>query len=320
MADRLRVVDVFAGCGGFSLGFTEEGHEIVAAVENFRTSCETYAHNVPVGFVLQEDVRDVSRADLPECDVLIGGPPCEAFTVANKDRRADPLARLYHDKRGSLTIRYIQMLKDLAPRAFLMENVPQILDGPLEDELRMLFARAGFPEVHFHHVEAAEHGVPSRRKRVFASNLKLELPAPQPPITVRQAIGDLESLAVDLPNHDVGEVRGKRGRKIAELAAGESVYSYRAADGRTHGVWTRIRPDEPAPTIKGLGRYVHWEHDRLLSPREHARLMGYPDDFVFHGSRNEAYNQVGESVPPPVSRLLARALARALAAAPAPVK
>lgn len=312
MADRLRVIDVFAGCGGFSFGFTEEGHEIVAAVENFRTSCETFAHNVPVGFILEADVRNVGKPDLPDADVLIGGPPCEAFTVANADRRASPLDRLYHDKRGSLTIRFIQMLKELKPRAFLMENVPQILDGPLEDELRLLFGRAGFPAIHFHHVEASEHGVPSRRRRVFASNLQLELPPPVPAITVREAIGDIASLDVDLPNHDVGNIRGKRGRKIAELAAGESVYSYRAADGRTHGVWTRMRPDEPAPTVKGLGRFVHWEHDRLLTPREHARLMGYPDDYVFHGSRNEAYNQVGESVPPPVSRLLAAAVAKAI--------
>ena len=77
-----------------------------------------------------------------------------------------------------------------------------------------------------------------------------------------------------------------------------------------HHTWTRLPADRVAPTVKGLGRFVHPVEDRLLTPREHARLMGYPDDFVFHGSKNEQYNQVGESVPPPLSRAIAREVRR----------
>jgi DNA (cytosine-5)-methyltransferase 1 len=309
------VVDVFAGCGGFSLGFSEAGHTIVAAVENHRIACETYARNVPVGFVLDCDARKVEPADIPPFDVLIGGPPCEGFTVANASRRARPLDRLYQDPRGSLTLQFILLLKALKPRAFIMENVPQILDGPLEAELRMLFGRAGYP-VHFHIVEASEHGVPSRRRRVFASNLPLRFPPPLRPRTVREAIRDLEELDPAIPNHIPAPLRGKRAREVPELGGGESLYQYRAADGRVHGHITRIRGDEVAPTIKGLGRYVHYDRDRLLSPREHARLMGYPDDFVFQGSRTEEYDQVGESVPPPLAKILANAVGAALEGAP----
>ncbi|MHB8586130.1 MAG: DNA cytosine methyltransferase [Thermoplasmatota archaeon] len=308
------MADVFAGSGGFSFGFSEEGCEIVAAVENHRIACETYARNVPCGFVLEADVRNVEKADIPPFDVLIGGPPCEGFTVANADRRANPLDRLYKDPRGSLTIQFVKLLKLFQPRAFVMENVAQILDGPLEGELRMLFSRAGYA-VRFHILEASELGTPSRRRRVFASNLDLTIPlgkAAAP--SVREVIGDIEEIDGDLPNHIPAPLKGKRLRETQTLEAGQSLYQYRAADGRVHGHYTRIRADEVAPTIKGLSRFIHYERDRLLTPREHARLMGYPDDYVFQGSRTEEYNQVGESVPPPVSRAIAAAVKRAMQA------
>lgn len=311
VSDALKVVDLFAGCGGFALGFEEAGFAIVGAVEGFRTACETYAHNVRVGTILNTDVRNVEPSDFPHPDVLIGGPPCEAFTVANADRRADPLDRLYHDPRGSMTLRFLQLLKAFRPRAFVMENVPQILDGPLEEEIRMLVGRCGFPDVHFNVLRAEEHGTPSRRRRVFVSNVKIAPPT-EKPLTVRQAIGDIASLDVDVPNHELMEVRGKRGEKIRELATGDSVYRYKAAGGRVHGTWTRLAWDETAPTVMGLARFVHPEHDRLLTVREHARLMGYPDEFVFHGSKNEQYDQVGESVPPPLSRAIAKEVRRAV--------
>lgn len=305
-------MDVFAGAGGFSFGFAEEGFEILSAVENFRTACETYAANVPVGEVLQADVRNVDETDFPKPDVLIGGPPCEGFTVANAARRVDPLDRLYKDPAGSMTLAYIKLLKLVKPRVFVMENVPQIMEGALKDELRMLFARAGYDTIHFNDLLAEEHGTPSRRRRLFVSNVPIAPPKSSRRVPVWEAIGDLESLDVDLPNHVEVPVRGKRGRAMKDLEEGESIYHYRAADGRVHGSWTRLPKDDLAPTIKGLGRFIHPTQDRLATAREHARLMGYPDDYVFHGGKNDAYNQVGESVPPPLSQAIAREVRKAL--------
>src|SRR5437588_5501758 len=124
-------MDIFAGCGGFGFGFAESGFRITRAVEAFRTSLETYVANVPLDEALLSDVRKVDWAAVPPFDVLIGGPPCEAFTVANADRRAAPLDRLYKDPLGSLTLQFILVAKTLKPRLFVMENVPPILDGPL---------------------------------------------------------------------------------------------------------------------------------------------------------------------------------------------
>lgn len=307
-----QVIDVFAGCGGFGFGFAEQGFRIAHAVESFRTSLETYVANVPLGEPHLKDVRNVDYGALGKPDVLIGGPPCEAFTVANADRRRDPLDRLYNDPVGSLTLQYAKVVKALQPRIFVMENVPPIMEGPLEAELRMVFARQGYPDIFFNRIMAEDVGTPSHRDRVFISNVALAPPVVTERKTVEDAIADLQSLDIDIPNHVPPRLGKKQQKMIDDLKEGRSGYHYRAGDGRVHHTWTRLPADRLAPTIKGLGRYVHPIEDRLLTPREHARLMGYPDDFVFAGSVNEQYNMIGESVPPPLSVALAKEVRRAL--------
>ncbi|HET6403462.1 MAG TPA: DNA cytosine methyltransferase [Candidatus Thermoplasmatota archaeon] len=306
MADAPRVVDIFAGCGGFGFGFAESGFRIAHAVEAFRPSLATYVANVPLEEHHLGDVRKMDYAAMGDVDVLIGGPPCEAFTVANADRRGNPLSRLYDDPVGSLTLQFIKVAKELQPRIFVMENVPPIMEGPLEAELRMIFARNGYPTIHFNRLQAEEYGTPSHRDRVFISNVPLAPPKLATRKTLQEAIGDLVSLEVDVPNHMPQRLGKKQQAAVDALEEGRSAYHYRAGDGRVHHTWTRLPLDKLAPTVKGLGRFVHPTEDRLLTPREHARLMGYPDDYVFHGSINETYNMVGESVPPPLSLALAR--------------
>jgi len=311
--DRPTVVDIFAGCGGFAFGFAEAEFEIQHAIEAFRPSLATYVANVPLGEAHLGDVRKIDYDAMKRPDLLIGGPPCEAFTVANAARRGNPLSRLYDDPLGSLTLQFIKVAKALAPPVFVMENVPPIMDGPLESELRMIFARNGYPEIHFNRLQAEEHGTPSHRDRVFISNLRIAPPRVPREVPVSEAIGDLVSLDVDIPNHAPPRLGKKQQAAIEALEEGKSAYHYRASGGRVHHTWTRLAPDKLAPTVKGLGRFVHPTEDRLLTPREHARLMGYPDDYVFHGSINEQYNMIGESVPPPLSRAIAASVKQAIA-------
>ncbi len=313
------VVDLFAGAGGFSLGFRQAGFDVAVAVDNFRTATDTYALNQGGDGsgteVRRVDVRDLDPDSLPEADVVVGGPPCEAFTPANQERRSDPLSRLHHDPMGSLTLQFIILLKALRPRVFVMENVPGLLEGPLEGELRDLFARAGYRDVGFHVLQALEHGTPSRRTRVFASNVRLE-----PPVTVAredapsvwEVIRDIEPLGAEVPNHEDFPLSHERRRRVAELDPGGSLYRYEAADGSVHHSWTRLRKDEVSPTVHGNSRFVHPTQPRLLTVREHARLMGYPDDYVFEGGRSHQYDLVGESVPPPLGKAVAGEVQRAL--------
>lgn len=308
------LVDLFCGCGGHGLGYTEEGFEVRAAIDNFRPSLETYSANVPANLVLECDVRKLEPGKDFEAkpDVLIGSPPCEAYTVANAKRRGNPLDRLYKDKSGSMTLQYLILLKQIQPRIFVMENVPGIMEGALEGELRMLFARAGYPAIHFNTLNAEDHGTPSRRKRVFVSNIRIKPPKQGKVGSVWDTIEDLEDLDADYPNHVEMPIRGKRGRDIEALGVGDSLFHYKAAGGRIHSAWTRLRKDDVAPTVKGLDRFIHPTQNRILTMREHARLMGYPDDFVFHGSKNEVYNMIGESVPPTLSQAIAGQVRKAL--------
>jgi DNA (cytosine-5)-methyltransferase 1 len=315
-------VDLFAGAGGWSRGLVAAGFKVLAAVENEPGARQAYALNFPDHRLITLDLKKVDfaalREELGEIDLVVGSPPCEAFTAANAGRRADPLDRLYKDPAGALTWHFIQALAKLQPRAFVMENVPGIAEGPLKRELRALFRKAGFPRVDVHELRAEEHGVPSRRTRVFASNLALVLAAQPPPPVAWDVIADLRDLdaAGDVPNHAKLTVSRREGARIAGLEEGQSLYHWRSAEGRVLGHKTRLRPDEVAPTVMGSSRFVHPMDNRFLTVREHARLMGFPDEHVFAGGRGQQYDQVGEAVPPPLARAIAVEARRLLEAEP----
>jgi len=171
----VRVVDIFAGCGGFSLGF---GRAVRAAIENHPQIVKTYMHNFPWVSVFPEDAKRVCGRvileALGEVDVVIGGPPCEPFTSMNKRRKKDPLDRLLSDAQGRLVMEFIRLVDELRPKIYVMENVPELVEEPLGSILRRFFARIGY-DAHFNFIEAHRYGVPSKRCRVFISNLKIDL-------------------------------------------------------------------------------------------------------------------------------------------------
>ncbi len=311
MPRRPQVVDLFCGAGGFSRGFLEAGYEILGGVENAPGPAATYRRNFTDAVVIEEDIRRVSAEDvvreIGEPDVLIGGPPCEAFTAANAERRRDPLARLYDDPRGRLVLHYIRLLGDLRPEVFVMENVPAITEGPLKKALEKEFARVGYDEVYFNVIEALDQGVPSQRRRVFISNVPIE---PEPrvskPKTVWDAIGDLpDPDGGEVPNHEFKPLTRRKLRRIRRLRWGQALTRVKGAKGYFKN-WLRLHPWKPAPTVMGGSRFIHPFDDRVLTVREQARLMGYPDDHVFEGGVESMYDQVGESVPPPVAEAIAR--------------
>ncbi len=298
------VLDLFAGGGGFSLGFRQAGYTVARAVENFRPKAETYAANFPDVDLWMRDIQDVVIRD--PYDAVIGGPPCEPYTPANGNRRANPLDRLLRDKIGGLVLQFIRIVGDVRPAAFVMENVVQVAEGPLKAELERFFADHGFPRVHFNELRAEDAGAPSHRTRLFISNVRFPLPEPRKAPPVGKVLSNLPppgSPAV--PNHQLHPLTGEKRTQIARLRPGESLFSYRSATGKTHQNWLRLRDDAPSPTVLGSSRFVHPTEARLLTVREHARLMGYPDDFVFKGGRDQQYDAVGESVPPPLARWIA---------------
>jgi len=308
-----KVIDLFAGAGGFSRGFKEESFKIIGAIENFKPVAEAYSTNFPETKIVVDDIKNVDALEFidyigDEPDVIIGGPPCEPFTRANARRYPNPLDRLYKDPIGRLVLHFIRFVADIQPKVFVMENVPGILEGELAEALRKEFKRVGYERIYFNKLRAEDYGTPSRRLRVFISNIPIRPPKVKRKIRVIDAIGDLPEPddIHDIPNHEYVPLSPRKLKKIRRLKWGQALIHYGGAEHRVYTNFVRLHPYKLAPTVMGSSRFIHPFRDRLLTVREHARLMGFPDDHIFIGGRDVQFNEVGEAVPVPLARAIAR--------------
>lgn len=316
-AKGLRFVDLFAGGGGFTRGLVQAGLRPVAAVENYPPAVRTYAANFAPVRLLAKDVKAVTPEALGieegGIDLVVGGPPCEAYTRTNPSRRATGFDRLYKDPAGALVVFYARLVRLLKPRAFVMENVPGLAEPEIKRYVAEEFRLAGFRRTEFNLLRAEDAGTPSKRRRLFASNVWLELPERKDAPTVADAIGDLPAPdEAGGGSHRPYVVGAARQRRIERLSAGQALYWYPGAEGKRYPNWLRLAWDEVAPTVMGRSRFVHPEEHRLLTVREHARLMGFPDGHVFEGSLDAQYDQVGEAVPPPLAKAIGEMLRKEL--------
>lgn len=317
-----RIIDLFCGAGGFGLGFKQAGFRIVLGVDNNKAPARSYKYNFPEAIVLAEDLKNITGKDIElmlreigvnKVDVIIGSPPCEPFTAANPRRKKDPLDRLYVDPIGRLVLHYIRIVGELEPKIFVMENVPSLLEKPIINALKREFARAGYSQIYFNLLKAEDYCTPSHRLRVFVSNIKIkpEKKCKQPP-TVMDALKDLPPPGSDYPpNHQPYHTPYRKLKRIAKLKWDQPLIYYKGARRRLPNL-IRLNPNRHAPTVLGSSRFIHPFENRLLTVREQARLMGYPDDHVFLGGREEQYNQVGESVPVPLAKAIAEEVFRKL--------
>ncbi len=305
------VVDLFCGAGGFSRGFKDAGFRIVFGIDNDEACARSFKLNFPEALVLAEDIKGISGDDIEYLagrpDVVIGGPPCEPFTAANPNRYPNPLDRLYKDPVGRLTLEFIRIVGELKPKIFVMENVPAIMDDGLKHALIEEFRSIGYDRIYFNILRAEDYEVPSHRIRVFISNVELRPSKSKRRITVSEALAGLPEPGSDLvPNHDLLELSPRKLKKISRIKWGKSLYLYEGAEGRRLPNYIRLNPNDIAPTVLGSSRFIHPYENRLLTVREQARLMGFPDHHVFVGGRDQQYNQVGEAVPPPLARAIAK--------------
>jgi len=308
------VVDLFAGGGGFSEGFREAGFNVLLGIENNWSAARTFSSNFPNAITLPRDIRELSGIDVGryvgDVDVVIGGPPCEAFTTANPNRMKDPLDRLYMDELGQLTLHFIRMVSELRPRVFVMENVAAIMEDGLRTALMREFERAGY-RVFFNILHAEDYGTPSVRRRVFISNIEINPPKSRKIVTVGEALAGLPVPDTGFPNHESVTVSSSKMKRIPKVPWGASLYKFRGAK-HLHSNFVRLSMNKLAPTVMGSVRFIHPIEDRILTVREQARLMGFPDSHVFHGSKDEQFNQVGEAVPVPLARAIASIVLKAL--------
>lgn len=318
-------IELFAGCGGLSTGFLDAGLHVAAGFEIDRRAVEAYDYNHAYrgsrGYVA--DLGEATGAELLEragvarADFIIGGPPCQPFSVVGK-RRGE------RDPRASLIGHFVRIVEELAPSAFLLENVPNlaaIASGDILDRTKGALAQLGYTVDH-RIVSAADYGVPQNRKRLIILGVKgkraVRFPEPthgiaeQPLRTAAIAIGDLPDAGefgeTGIYNHEPTAHCADILERFSRLEPG------RREKGSFHD---RLHPDRPSYTLRaGSGNFsplrpVHYQHHRVVTVRESARLQGFSDEFIWPDSipRLQQYRQVGNAVPPPMAEAIARCLA-----------
>jgi len=313
-----RLLDLFAGAGGLSLGFSWAGFESVAAVELDSVAAQSYEANFGRHVFRDSEGRPlpIENVDLSglrgEIDVLVGGPPCQGFSQLGKGLADDPRNRLWRE--------FIRAVESVQPRVFLMENVPPILRAE-EGRATLRFGRELGYSVVSGVLSAEEYGVPQRRKRAFILGVRggpATLPSAKydQPRTVRWAIGDLP-LEPTGRNWHIGRnprsISLERYKVVPE--GGNRFDLQRARPDLTPRCWLEKRTgstdvfgrlwwDRPCLTIRTeffkpeKGRYLHPQAHRPITHREAARLQTFPDDFIFVGSPLQVARQIGNAVPP----------------------
>jgi len=314
----MKILDLFCGAGGFSHGFKPHINDVHLAIDIDSSALETYKLNFPHSVIWQTDIHSLHSIQIEEAlngapDVIIASPPCEEFSKANPDSKRTAAERVYGEGTAKLLLDTIRIIGDLRPKVFVIENVAALLHAGGKEIIQKEFERVGIEEVRINMIRAHQHGNPSKRLRVFLSNIKIKPPRKTPP-TVMEAIGDLPSLGlnqifkpeIDIPNHIDYPIPEDKMKAISKTRWGQGVSRFRVSKTRSLPNWVRLFPDRLSTSINGLSRYIHPYENRLLTVREHARLMSYPDSFVFTGFSDSQYNQVGESVSPLISQLIAQ--------------
>ena len=306
-----KVISLFSGGGGLDLGFHAAGFSPAICVDNDYESCKTLRLNTDWP-VFEGDIREFNY--LGAADGVIGGPPCQGFSTAGK---GDP-----NDPRNFLWREYFRVVENANPSFVVLENVTGMLNAKNKGHLNELIEKLeglGFI-VNCGVLNAADFGVPQNRKRLFlVAGRGFHIPLPTPTvdkhITTREALKDLET-GTGFHNHKFNNHAPHVSARWSKLGPGEADPNYRRS---------RLDPGAPSPTIRAGGGYgpkgnhlagfhppIHYKFPRQLSVRESARLQGFPDSWIFDGSKTAQGRQVGNAVAPPVAEAVARNIYEAL--------
>jgi DNA (cytosine-5)-methyltransferase 1 len=353
MKFRPTCIEAFSGPGGLGLGLHQAGFEVLAAFDADQFAVETYRRNLsPRCFLSRaEDLTGRTLLELVklhrgELDLLAGGPPCQGFSKQKRGAHNG-------DDRNSLIMEFARLTQEILPKFFMFENVAifaQKRGASLLAELSDLLIPCGY-RLFPHFYNSADFGLPQTRERFILVGQRNDLPnfkLPKPTCskwkTVGDCIGDLPEPPTDYSdhaqyrNHQRARVTAINIRRFSFVPQGGGwenipkklrLKCHQRVD-RTSGGWPdvygRLRWDGQAPTITGgfdsftRGRYGHPIHNRPLTPREAARLQGFPDSYVFYGSRAHIRSQIGNAVPPPLAKVIGKSIMRALQSQTIPPK
>ncbi len=336
MKTKPMVVDLFSGIGGFHLGFANVGYEVVLAIDNNPDVKNTHVLNFPSIPLIWKNIQEVTNEEIKKIlkgrkiDVVIGGPPCQGFSMIGR--------RNINDPRNTLFREYLRIVEFLRPKYFVLENVKGLLtmdNGNVRDKILSEFKKIGYV-AEFKVLNAADYGVPQRRERViFIGNRlgrKNDFPIPShtdskdfrkaPYMVVKDALKGVNS---NLKNHvpmKHNEVVAKRisyikeGEKLNEenlpmsLKFGSRKDFKKKRIANFANVFRRLHRNRPSVTmVPGHNAFpIHPTENRSLTVREAARLQTLPDWLEITGSRQNQCVQVGNAVPVTLAESIARHL------------
>lgn len=349
-----RLADLFCGAGGMTLGFADRrfggGFEVALGLDNDKASVETHSLNFK-GHGIRVNIEEwVASGEVPDVDVVVGGPPCQGFSLLNRARNGDARRALWEP--------YLDAVRQSGARVFVIENVAELYRSPELGDIRHYASALGF-DTEAAVLNSADYGAPQTRKRTIIIGWDrkkvphgVQLPTPThgdpskgklrpgllPWRTVRDAIGDLprETFGTEIGHGaplNLHFGRTPTPKSLARYRAvppgGNRFDLQRNALELTPDCWVkkttggtdlfgRLWWDRPSVTIRTeffkpeKGRYLHPEEHRPISHREAARLMGFPDDFRFSGTKVEIARQIGNAVPPALAGAIAKVVKRAL--------
>jgi len=355
---KLKAIDLFCGAGGLSKGFLDAGFDVVLGVDYDDAALTTFEKNHDGAKAMKLDlfnlnnVKEIKKyleqSKIDKLDVLIGGPPCQGFSLAGN--------RVESDERNKLYTAMVKTAEVLKPRVILLENVPGMLtlyDGKVKERIFSDFETLGY-KMSVKVLYAPEYGVPQiRRRAIFIglSNSQKEFIYPKPIldekhfVTCSDAISDLPSLENDkdynpnsIRDYDskpVTEYQKKMRRKSSKLYnhtptkheqktidnislvpdGGKYTDLPRdmAKNFKYHESLHRYNSQKPSLTIDtGHRTHFHYKHNRIPTVRESARLQSFPDDFIFYGNKQQQYKQVGNAVPPLLGYVVAKEIMKHL--------
>ncbi len=329
----MKIISLFAGAGGLDLGFEAAGFDTVWANEYDKDIWETFEKNFPKTTLDRRSIVKVNESEIPDCDGIIGGPPCQSWSEAGS-------LKGINDKRGQLFYDYIRILKDKQPKFFLAENVSGMLAARHKEafeNIKVMFTECGY-DLHVQLLNAKDHAVPQDRKRVlfvgFRKDLNVSYQFPVPFTKKRDlsmAISDLQKNVLPAQEKQKSNFEKCKLDNHEYMIGGfSSIFMSR----------NRVRSwDEPSYTIQAGGRhapihpqapkmqfvepnkriFVPGKEDlyRRLSARECARIQTFPDWFKFYYSNvAHGYKMVGNAVPCNLAYCMAKSIRLALEGAP----
>jgi len=280
----MKVSSLFSGCGGLDLGFQKAGHEIIYAVDLDADCVATYKHNIQNNIV-HNDINMITS--IPDCDLIIAGVPCQEFSVAARNTKAQEFTK------ESLILQFARVITINKPKFFLMENVLGLLYHPhieLLQEFIKRMEKAGY-KISLRKLDAADYGVPQHRKRVFVYGSLNHIPPPpkqthsfglfgKPYITTNNALNWTETKLLS---------QNRSTYKMKEAGKG---YFYPS--------------NRPARTITTRGHSICLPlPSRLMTVKESATLQSFPDNFKFKGNVESQRKQIGNAVPPKMAQSIA---------------